>query len=66
MRKAGESPQEKAADIEAKTPAEPEFDANIPTSGVQPISRNDTAEEVTIHGLDEKEDEKKSSRGSDN
>ncbi|KAM5535182.1 hypothetical protein V8D89_011118 [Ganoderma adspersum] len=66
VRKAGDSPQEKVADIEAQTPAEPDSDANVPASGVQPISRNDTAEEVTIHGLDEKEDEKKSSRGSDN
>ncbi|PIL23975.1 MFS general substrate transporter [Ganoderma sinense ZZ0214-1] len=65
VRKAGDAPPEEGADLEAQTPAEPDSDANVPSIGVQPISRNDTAEEVTIRGLDEKEDEKKSNGGSD-
>ncbi len=66
VRKAGDGPQEMAADVEAQTPAEPDPNASVPASGVEPISRNDTAEEVTIRSLDEKEDEKKSNGGSDN
>ncbi|KAI1795901.1 MFS amino acid permease [Ganoderma leucocontextum] len=66
VRKAGEGPESHAADIEAPTPAEPASDSSVPAIAVEPISRNDTAEEITIRGLDEKEDEKKSNGGSDN
>ncbi|TBU32477.1 MFS amino acid permease [Dichomitus squalens] len=63
VRKAGDEPQSRAADIESRAPTD--LSAAAPAAGVETVSRDDAATEGTVHGSDEKSDEK-NEKGSDN